>query len=431
LVNLYPFTLSLSKRRARLRQAQPERVFMHLSEAVLAQTGCAAKTKEIDMAMDRRTFLAAGALGVGALGVGRAAPLNSPRARQPYGGSTILIGQSAVQSGPSARLGQEMTAGMRAAFAAVNQAGGVDGRKVELVTLDDGYEPQPCKDNTLKLIEQGVFALGGYVGTPTCLAAFPVIAEAGVPFIGAFTGAEGLRAFAPNIFHTRASYFQECEVMVRQLLSFGDNTRVAMFAQDDSYGEAVTQGVVQALEWRGKKLVAVGKVARNSLDVTQAVRDIKAAGAGAVAMGSVYGACAQLVEGLGALGKATLFCSVSFIGTSGLTRDLGVRAKGIGITQVVPYPWSNKIPLTAGFQKAMAQTGAEISYGALEGYVNAQLILRGIALCGDTLTWQRFVDVLERRHDIGGFALDFSGASHNGSKYVDVTVIDASGNVKA
>jgi ABC-type branched-subunit amino acid transport system substrate-binding protein len=380
--------------------------------------------------MDRRAFLAAGVFGLGPLGRARASVLSSAKARQVYGGSTILIGQSAVQSGPSALLGTEMTDGMKAAFAVANKNGGVNGRKVELVTLDDYYEPLPCKENTDKLIEQGVFALGGYVGTPTCLAAFPSIVAAGIPFVGAFTGAERLRKFEPNIFHTRAGYNRECQALVKQLLAFGGSTRVAVFAQDDSYGEAVTQGVIQALAEHGQKPVAVGKVQRNSLDVTEAARIIKASGARAVALGSVYGACAKLIETLGPQAQAMMFCSVSFIGTSGLTKDLGAQARGIGITQVVPYPW-RKIFLVNEFHKAMAPTGAAISYGALEGYINAQVILRGLAQCGDTLTWQRFIDALEQRHDLGGFTLDFSSASHTGSKYVDLTVIDSQGRVQA
>ena len=383
--------------------------------------------------MLRRTFLAASALGVGALGSVRASPLAGARARQPYTGSTIVIGQSAVQSGPSALLGTEMTDGMRAAFEAANKSGGVGGRKIELVTLDDQYEPGPCKENTDKLIAQGVFALGGYIGTATCLAAYPAIIEAGIPLVGTLTGADSALKFAPNIFHTRPSYSQECQLLVKQLLAYGDGVRVAIFAQDDGYGEAVTQGVTQALAARGQKPVAVGKVKRNSLDVAEAARVIKASGANAVAMGALYGPCAKLVEELGVQGRAMMYCSVSPIITTGLTRNLGAKAHGIGIIQVAPYPWSdvNPLPLVAEFDKAMALTKAEVSYGALEGYINAQLILRGIAQCGDTLTWQRFADALERRFDLGGFTLDFSSASHNGSNFLAVTVIDSKGRVQA
>jgi ABC-type branched-subunit amino acid transport system substrate-binding protein len=382
--------------------------------------------------MHRRAFLAAGALGLGAFGpVARASALSGARAKQPYSGATILIGQSAVQSGPSALLGTEMTVGMNAAFAAANAGGGVGGRKIELVTLDDHYEPQPCKENTDKLIAQGVFALGGYAGTVTSLAAYPAIIEAGIPLVGTLTGAASALKFAPNIFHTRASYDQECKVLVRQLLAFGDSTRVAIFAQDDAYGEAITQGVTQALAERDQKPVAIGKVARNSLDVTQAAQTIKASGANAVALGGLYGACAKLVEALGVQGQAMMYCSVSPIMTTGLTKYLGAKAHGIGITQVVPYPWRDAPPVVADFRKAMAQAKAEISYGALEGYINAQLILRGLAACGGTLTWQRFADALEQRFDLGGFTLDFSATSHNGSRFVDVTVIDAAGRVQA
>lgn len=380
--------------------------------------------------MQRRIFLAAGALGWSAVGSVRASALPGAKARQAYTGSTIVIGQSAVQSGPSALLGTEMTAGMKAAFAVANGNGGIGGRKIELLTLDDAYEAGPCKDNTDKLIRQGVFALGGYVGTATCLAAYPAIIESGIPLVGALTGAESARKFAPNIFHTRASYNQECQAVVKQLLAFSDNTPVAIFAQDDGYGEAITQGVTQALAERGQKPVAVGKVRRNSLDVAQAASIIKASGARAVAMGGLYGACVRLVEALGAQGQTMMYCSVSPIVTTGLTQELGVRAHGIGITQVTPYPWDTLLPLAVDFQKAMALTKQDISYGALEGYINGQLILRGIEQCGDTLTWQRFVDALERRYDLGGFTLDFSPTSHTGSRLVEVSVIDASGRVR-
>lgn len=381
--------------------------------------------------MQRRTLLAAGALGLTGLMPVRASVLSSARAKQVYGGSTILIGQSAVQSGPSALLGQEMALGMRAAFAAANKSGGVAGRRIELVSMDDTYEPAVCQANTAKLIDQGVFALGGYVGTPTCLAAFPAIVETGIPFVGAFTGAESLRKFAPNVFHTRASYNQECRALAHQLLAYGEESRVAVFAQDDAYGAAIEKGVTQALGELGKKVVAVAKVKRNSLDVAAAAEIIAASGATGIAMGSVYGACAKLIEALGVRGQASMYCSVSFIGTSGLTKNLGPKARGIGITQVMPYPWLDSSGLTTGFRKAMsAIPDAELSYGALEGYLNAVTIMRGIAACGETLTWQRFVEALERRHDFGGFALDFSSASHEGSKYVDLTVIDGTGRAR-
>lgn len=381
--------------------------------------------------MQRRNFLAAGALGMSGLRPAKASVLSGAKARQVYGGSTILIGQSAVQSGPSALLGQEMALGMRVAFAAANKNGGINGRPIELVSMNDSYEPALCQANTAKLIEQGVFALGGYVGTPTCLAAFPTIVETGIPFVGAFTGAESLRKFSPNIFHTRASYNQECRGLAKQLLSYGDSSRIAVFVHDDAYGAAIDKGVTQALAEHGAKPVVVAKVKRNSLDVGQAAEIIAASGATGVAMGSVYGACAKLIETLGVRGQASMYCSVSFIGTSGLTKNLGPRARGIGITQVMPYPWADPSGLVAGFRRAMAAVPeAELSYGALEGYVNAQTMLRGIAQCGDMLTWQRFVDALERRHDLGGFSRDFSSASHEGSKYVDLTVMDSAGRAR-
>ncbi|MFK4705639.1 branched-chain amino acid transport system substrate-binding protein [Roseateles asaccharophilus] len=381
----------------------------------------------------RRSILAGAALGLGALPIARATALSSARAKTPYAGSVIYIGQSAVQSGPSSLLGQEMTVGMNACFSAINKRGGINGRRIELVPMDDGYEPDTCKANTSKLIERGVFALGGYVGTPTCLAAFPAIAEVGIPFVGAFTGAETLRKFQPNIFHTRASYNQECEALVTQLLTLGPASRIGLFVQDDGYGAAVEAGITKALLTHGKKPEVVAKIKRNSMDdraIAAAANMMKQAGINSYGLGSVYAACGKFKDAMGAIGDGGMWCSVSFIGTSGLEKNLGVRGKGIGITQVVPFPYLAPNSMMAGFHRDMAAVGADLSYGAMEGYINALTIVRGIQQCGDQLTWQRFVDALEHRIDLGGYSLDFSPSNREGSKFVGLSVINKSGRVQ-
>ncbi|PTT81588.1 ABC transporter permease [Pelomonas sp. HMWF004] len=384
--------------------------------------------------MYRRSWLAAaGAAAWSPLRALAATASSSPRARAIYENPTLLIGQSAVQSGPSALLGQEMRLGMKAAFEAANAGGGIGGRMVKLVSLDDGYEPDQCLSNTEKLINGSkVFALASYVGTPTCLKAMPLIVQTGIPFVGCFTGAAALREFAPNVFHTRASYEQETRAIVGQV-TLAERPRVALFVQDDAYGRAIEQGTTKALQQVGLKPAAVTLVKRNSLDVAEAVNVLQTVRPHGVVMGSVYGACAKLIEGLGPAGRGAMYSSVSFIGTSGLTKNLGAQAAGIGISQVMPYPWRPSTPLLARFQEAMDTIGAEFSYGALEGFVNGLVVLHGLRECRNDLTWANFIAALEgaRKLDLQGYVLRFGAGIHAGSDFVDMTVINSAGRVVA
>ena len=230
--------------------------------------------------MKRRQFIqqATAAFGASALGVTRAATVltGSPGVTD----NEIRIGQSAVLSGPSANLGLEMKAGVEACFKAVNDRGGIGGRMLRLLTLDDGYEPERCAANTAKLITgERAFALLGYVGTPTCNAALPVFTASKVPFIGAFTGASSLRTpFNPNIFNVRAGYLDEGAPIVKQLTTFA--TKVAIFHQNDAYGNAVRESIERALKAQGLEPVAIATVERNSLDVRQATDVLARSGAG-------------------------------------------------------------------------------------------------------------------------------------------------------
>ena len=185
--------------------------------------------------------------------------------------TSILIGQSAAFTGPASELGNEMRAGALAYFQMVNAAGGINGRKIEMRSLDDGYEPDRAAANTKKLIEGGVFLLFGYVGTPTSNAAKPIFTAAKVPFVGAFTGAESLRnPLNRYIFNIRASYFDETDKIVGQMTG-QTLDRIAVFYQNDDYGKAGLAGVERAMQKRNIKIVATGTVERNTTDVAAAV----------------------------------------------------------------------------------------------------------------------------------------------------------------
>ena len=200
----------------------------------------------------------------------------------------IVLGQSAALSGPAAQLGLQMNAGARIYFSALNAQGGVNGNQIELRATDDGYEPDRCKANTEKFIKDDLFALFGYVGTPTCLAALPLVTDSKIPFFGPFTGAEALRdPFHRSVFHLRASYFDETALIVKQLTSLGLK-KIAVFYQDDAYGKAGLEGVTRALKALNLAPVALGTVERNTVNVVQAVKDIVGKGADAVVQISAY-----------------------------------------------------------------------------------------------------------------------------------------------
>ena len=197
------------------------------------------------------------------------ASIETPRSLQGSNGVSddhVLFGQSAAFSGPAQELGTNMRLGIEAAFNDINKVGGVHGRILKLVTLDDAYEPEAAVTNTLRLIEEeNVFALIGEVGTPTSRSATPVAADVGVPFIAPFTGAEFLRDDEwENIINLRASYYQETEEMVSRLTEDLGITRIGVLFQDDSYGRAGYRGVRLALDRRDMKPVSIGLYPRNT-----------------------------------------------------------------------------------------------------------------------------------------------------------------------
>src|SRR4051812_40225771 len=201
----------------------------------------------------------------------------------------IVLGQAAVFSGPAAQLGIQMRNGIKAYLDHVNAAGGVHGRKLELVSEDDRYEPSVAPAASRKLIEEHkVFALVGYVGTPTGAQHLPVVTQAKVPLVGMFTGAEALRVpMNRYVFHVRASYYDETEKIVEQVVSTGGK-KIAVFYQNDGYGEAGRKGTEIALEKRKMKIHSQGTVERNTVAVEAAAKAINASQPDAVVMISAY-----------------------------------------------------------------------------------------------------------------------------------------------
>ncbi len=348
--------------------------------------------------------------------------------------TTVTVGQSAAFSGPAAELGNEMRKGILAYFDYVNRAGGVNGRKLVLKSLDDGYEATRAAENTKKLIAEDVFALLGYVGTPTSEASKPIFTEARVPFVGAFTGAELLRSpFNRYIFNVRASYYAETDAIVN-LIAKLDMKRIAVFYQNDSYGKAGLAGVEKAMAARNMKVLTTGTVERNSTDVAAAVKEIASKDPQAVVMISAYKSCAAFIKEMKKANSNPQFMNVSFVGTKALAAELGDDGRGVAVSQVVPFPWNVGTPVVKDYQKHVAganATAADYNFGSLEGYIAAKIFVEGLRRAGKEPTRESFVNALEtlRDFDTGGFYVTYTPSDHNGSKFVDLTVIGKEGRI--
>ena len=343
----------------------------------------------------------------------------------------VLVGQFAAFSGAAAELGNRMRVGIESHFKMVNAQGGVNGRQLKLVTRDDGYEPEKAKLAVKALIEEDkVFALIGSVGTPTGLAAVPILTQAAVPLVGMFTGAQALREpLNRQVFHVRASYFDETERIVQHLTTLGIK-KIAVFYQNDAYGKAGLEGVERALARRQLKTVATGTVERNSTEVAKAMNTILAATPEAVVQISAYKSCAAFIVQARRKGYGGQFFNVSFVGSKALADELGDTGSGVVISQVVPFPYIGSSALVREYQQQMTQAGQkEFDFSSLEGYLTAKVFVEGLRRAGTNVTREKLIAGLEsmREADLGGFMVRYSPTNHSGSSFTDLTIIGRGG----
>ena len=345
----------------------------------------------------------------------------------------ILFGQSAAFSGLASQLGAGMKLGIEAAFAEANRNGGVHGRQLELTSLDDTYEPELAIANTTQLIEEGVFALIGAVGTPTSRSATPVARDAKVPYIAPFTGAAFLRDARnlPNVVNMRSSYNQETEEMVARLTKDLGITRIAVMYQDDSFGRAGYQGAREALDRRGMQPVSVGLYPRNTTAVKTGLLDLQRGNPEAVIMIGAYRPVASLIAWARHIGKNWEFMTVSFVGSNALAEELGSGGAGVFVTQVVPFPTDDAVPIVASYLQALSEFDSDATPGfvSLEGYLAGRLAIAGLERCGREVDRQRFLSQLYSPEpvDLDGFKLNYGDNDNQGSDTVFLTMIDDDG----
>ena len=381
----------------------------------------------------RRVLSSLGSLGACLVASTLSSMAGSAWAQTASGAGAIVLGQSAPLTGPSAQLGLQFNLGAQLYLDQVNAAGGVNGRRIELRRLDDGYEPERCVANTKQFIAEGVFALFGYVGTPTSLAALPLATEAKIPFFAPCTGAQALREpFNRYAIHVRASYFDETAAIVKQVTSIGIK-RVAVFYQNDAYGKTGLEGVQRALKALNMETAAVGTVERNSTEVAQALKDIMAIKPEAIVQIGAYKACATFVRLARQQGYGGNFYNVSFVGTQALIDELGAVAKGVAVSQVMPFPYSPATPISGEYLAALKdQRGVAPNYSGIEGFVAAKVLVEALKRAGRGASREAFIDAIGgmKEVNIGGFPLDFGPQKHTGSRFVELTLLTEDGRVR-
>ncbi|WP_382328212.1 ABC transporter substrate-binding protein [Hydrogenophaga sp. UC242_50] len=345
----------------------------------------------------------------------------------------IVLGQSAPFSGASEQLGLQFYLGAQLFFEALNQKGGVQGRRIELRRLDDGDDPDRCAANTRQFLSEGVFALFGYIGTLTSAAALPLATEAKLPFFAPASGAEALRVpFNRYAIHVRASYQDETAAIVRQITGTGIK-KIAVFHQNDAYGQAGLEGVARALQAQNLSPVALGTVERHSVDVVKAVDEILAHRPEAIVQIGVYKACAVFVRLARGRGYTGNFYNVSVVGTQALLDELGAMAKGVLVSQVMPFPYTPVTPIASEYLAAVkARPGLVPNHSSMEGYVAAKVFSEAAQRAGRNLTREGFIHAVQglRNLDLGGFPVDFGPNKHTGSRFVEMTLLTEDGRIR-
>lgn len=349
--------------------------------------------------------------------------------------NTITFGMSSPMTGPTGVYGRQMKEGIEACFERVNAAGGVHGRKLRLLALDDGYEVAPAVANARRLIEQHkVFGLMAFYGTSASAAVLPLLEAADIPMVGTISGGEVLRtASNRHMFHLRASYAEETAAIVRNLVTVGV-TRVAVLYQDDGFGLSGLKGIRDALAQHKLDTVSIAALPRNSGQVAAAVSAIASGKPQAVVMVTLYQPTAAFVQQMRQNGEQPYFVALSPVGADQLINELGkADARGIQVTQVIPSPWGEKLEVVREYRRALASHAkdAPLSYYGLEGFLNAKLVVAALERSGPALTRERLEVALRAApFDLGGYRVNFAGRGNAGSSYVEVSVIGADGRVR-
>lgn len=349
----------------------------------------------------------------------------------------IMVGQVAPLSGVLASSGKQMVTGGRIYFNDVNAKGGINGQKINVVVVDDAYKVDETVRLTKELLAKPeVVALFGFAGTANIgkLLTDKVLEEGGAPLVAPYTGGESLRSpFNPWIFHLRAGYADEAEHMVQQVTTLGMN-RIAVMYQDDGFGQAGLAGVEKAVAKRGLKLVAKAGYERNTDKVEAAVKAIKASDAQAIMMIAVNKPAGAFIKQYREAGGGAQLYNISVVDPAELVKIAGLQnAHGLGISQVVPFPYTPNLNAIREYQGLMKKYAPDepVSYTSFEEFLGAKVLVEGLRRASPSPTRAKLMKALEglRNFDLGGVTVSYGPDNRVGSRFVDITVIGSSGKL--
>ncbi len=381
-----------------------------------------------------RSSVRAGNLGV-ALVVLAAASMVHPQsvtsaANQQQGvtGTTIVLGQSVPLSGSNKDLGDDIRNGALAYFKKVNDAGGVNGRRIELVTLDDANDTKRSGENTRKLLEEtGVLALFGYASATLSRPALPFVEKHRAPFLSPFTGADPMRVFNPYVYNMRASYADELEKIVDHYARFGIK-RFSIVHYDDAVGKENYAAVDRALKQRNLAVVSVAAYKdRAKPEIESGVQAVLKGEPDVIILTTLYKATSDFIKAARNAGSTAQMVSNSFPGSTPLSKELGKDGVGVVIAQVVPSPARTTLPIVLEYRAAAEKLlgRQEFSFTSLESFIAAKVTVEAIRRAGPIPTREALMRSLDgmSNYDVGGYTLNFSPRNHNGSHFVDLTII--------
>ncbi len=343
----------------------------------------------------------------------------------------ILIGSCSALEGPTHFLGTETVTGAKAYLDMINNAGGIDGRKLKLISYDDSYDPAKTEACFNRLMEQKVFALAFFVGTPTAVKYVPMAESNKIPLVGLFTGAQTLyvplRHWVVNV---RASYYDETREQIDGLLGTLGYKKIGVIYPEDPFGTTVLEGVKVALKAHGAEPVATASYQRQTAQVGGAIDTVRAANPQAVVLVGPANTVAPILKQSHAKGWKPLFLTVSFVGTDDLIQEAGTDAEGIVVTQVVPPYYLTELKTVALYRRMLAKyyPSAQPNFVSLEGFVDAMTLVEGLKRAGKELTREGLIRGIESIHelDIGLgplLKLDYSAKDHKGFDHVMPTVV--------
>jgi len=348
----------------------------------------------------------------------------------------IRIGQSCALTGPAQTLGKGMRDGALAYFRQVNATGGINGRKIRLITLDDGHASNASIVNTKRLIEdEKIFLLFGYVGAAPSRAALEIAQENEIPFFGSMSGAAFLRdPVSRYMFNLRASDSREIEALIQKPIEERGAGKIAVFYEDSDVGQAGLKIMRESLQQHGQELVATANYAANTQAVEPAGQELLAVQPDTVLLLGAAAPCAKLIIMMRNWGSDAVFAATSAVGSDALGLELSNKGLGIAISQVVPFPYDRRIPLVAEYQRLTGEfvEGAETGYPGMEGFLAAKALCAILRNLENPITRDSFIKAAEgqRGTELGGINITFSPDNHQGVNDVFFTQVVPGGFIK-